>query len=151
MLHLLKPAAGSRKRRKRVGRGDSSGHGKTATRGAKGQKARTGGKRGLGRFAVRGAVLRIPKRRGFTSPKHAPAAVTLARIVAIFPSGTVTPRQLVKARLVDSVRYGVKVIGAATITQPLVVQAHRFSRTAKEALAAAKGKATVLPLRRNPS
>jgi large subunit ribosomal protein L15 len=151
MLHLLKPASGSRKRRKRVGRGDSSGHGKTATRGAKGQKARTGGKRGLGRFAVRGAVLRIPKKRGFTSPTKPLAAVTLAHIVAVFPTGTVTPRQLVKAGLVDSIRYGVKVIGVATLTQPLIVQAHRFSRTAKAALTAAKGKATILPLRRNSS
>lgn len=151
MLHLLKPAAGSTKRRKRVGRGDSSGHGKTATRGAKGQKARAGGKRGLSRFAVRGAVLRIPKKRGFTSGKQPLAAVPLARIVATFPSGTVTPRQLVRAGLVDSIRYGVKVIGVAKLSHPLVVQAHRFSRTAKAALAAAGGKATVLPLRRNPS
>ena len=151
MLHLLKPATGSRKSRKRVGRGDSSGHGKTATRGAKGQKARTGGKRGLARFAVRGAVLRIPKKRGFTSAKQAPVAVTLERIASAFPSGTVTPRQLVKAGLVDSVRYGVKVIGSAKLEQPLTVEAHRFSRTAKSSLAAAKGKATVLPLRRNPA
>lgn len=151
MLHLLKPAAGSTKRRKRVGRGDSSGHGKTATRGAKGQKARTGGKRGLGQFAVRGAVLRVPKKRGFTSPKKPLAAVTLSRIVAVFPAGTVTPRQLVKAGLVDSVRYGVKVIGTAALSHPLTVEAHRFSRTAKAAIAASKGKATVLPLRRNPS
>lgn len=151
MLHLLQPAPGSRKRRKRVGRGDSSGHGKTATRGAKGQKARTGGKRGLARFAVRGAVLRIPKKRGFTSSKRAPAEVSLGRIAAVFGTGTVTPRQLVRAGLVETIRYGVKVIGTAKLSQPLTVEAHRFSRTARAALGEARGKATVLPLRRNSS
>jgi large subunit ribosomal protein L15 len=148
MLHLLKPAKGSRHTSKRVGRGDSSGHGKSATRGAKGQKARTGGGSGLGRFGVRNMVLRIPKKRGFTSGHEAMAAVDLTRLSRVFTTGTVTPRQLVKANLVDSIRYGVKVIGKASLSHPLVVEAHGFSRTAKAALLASGGKATVLPLRR---
>jgi len=147
MLHTLKPAPGSRHSSKRVGRGDSSGHGKTATRGAKGQKARTGGKRGLGQFAVRGMILRVPKKRGFTSTHPAMTAVNLARLARVFPTGIVTPRQMVKAGLVDSIRYGVKVIGSAALNQPLIVQAHGYSRTAKAALVASGGQAKVLQLR----
>lgn len=148
MLHALKPAHGATHRAKRVGRGDSSGHGKTATRGAKGQKARTGGKRGLNQFAVRGMVLRTPKLRGFKSIHEKLATVPLDRLIrSLGDQAIVTPAQLAKLGLINTNRYGVKIVGTAKISKPLTIKAHGFSRTAKAAIEAGGGKAEKLRLR----
>jgi large subunit ribosomal protein L15 len=141
MIHLLQPAPGSRRPRKRVGRGNSSGHGSYSTRGVKGQRARTGRKR-IVRRSVRGQVLRIPKRRGFTSQTRPPVAVDLATISRAFPSGAaVGPHALLKAGLIGTTRYGVAVIGSGPLRHPLKVRAHRFSRAAHAAIEAAGGTA----------
>lgn len=141
MIDLLKPASGSRRPRKRVGRGNSSGHGSYSTRGVKGQRARTG-RKGIARRMVRGQVLRIPKRRGFTSTTKAAAAVDLAHLSRAFPTGaTVTPHTLLKSGLIRTTRYGVVIIGHGPLAHPLTVRAHRFSRSAHAAIEAAGGTA----------
>lgn len=150
MLHNLRPAPGSKRQPKRVGRGNSSGHGTFSTRGAKGQKARAGGRRGLIKFAVKGMVMRMPKRRGFTSPHIKMASVDLTRLLKVFSeSQNITPAQMVKFNLVSTIRYGVKVIGQATITKPVTIQAHGFSQAAASAITRAGGQAIKIKLGKN--
>jgi large subunit ribosomal protein L15 len=142
-LHDLKPAAGSTKRRKRVGRGISAGQGKTAGRGTKGQNARTGG--GVKPYFEGGQlplVRRLPHNRGFTNIfKVAYQVVNLDSLQAKFDSGAqVTPAALVERGLIDRLQ-NVKVLGRGDLKKPLSVQAHAFSASAKEKIAAAGGKA----------
>ncbi|GAB6932376.1 MAG TPA: 50S ribosomal protein L15 [Calditerricola sp.] len=142
-LHELKPAPGSRKRKKRVGRGTSSGHGKTATRGTKGQWARStvrpgfeGGQTPLYR--------RLPK-RGFTNPMRKEYAIVNVEALNRFPEGTVvTPELLVAEKLVKNVKDGIKILGDGELKVKLTVQAHKFSRSAIEKIEAAGGKAEVV-------
>lgn len=143
-LHELKPAPGSVKSRKRVGRGIGSGHGKTSCRGHKGQKARNkvragfeGGQTPLHR--------RLPLRRGFRNTfKKEFAIVNLSRL-ASFEAGTVvTPELLLERRLIDGIKDGVKVLGDGELSHPLTVRAHRFSKSAEEKLKALGGAAEVI-------
>lgn len=143
-LHDLKPAPGSVKNRKRVGRGIGSGHGKTAGRGHKGQKARNtvrpgfeGGQTPLHR--------RLPLRRGFRNPfKKEYAIVNLSRL-ATFAAGTVvTPELLQERRIIDGIKDGVKILGDGELSHPLTVRAHRFSKSAEEKLKALGGTAEVI-------
>jgi large subunit ribosomal protein L15 len=144
-LHDLKPAPGSVKNRKRVGRGIGSGHGKTACRGTKGQKARNtvrpgfeGGQTPLHR--------RLPLRRGFRNTfKKEYAIVNLSRL-ADFEAGTVvTPELLKERRIIDAIKDGVKILGDGELSHPLTVRAHRFSKSAEEKLKALGGAAEVIP------
>ncbi len=101
-LSNLKPSAGSQKKRKRVGRGNSSGHGTYSTRGLKGQKSRSGVS-GLKRLGMKKQLLAIPKTRGFSSYHAKDQAVTLFEISKAFADGaTVNPKTLKKAGLIDS-------------------------------------------------
>lgn len=143
-LHELSPAEGSKTRKVRVGRGSSSGKGKTAGRGTKGQKARTnvppyfeGGQTPLHR--------RLPKRRGFNNKwKVEYAVVNLTALDARFEAGaTVTVDTLVESGLVRA-DLPVKVLGDGDITKPLTVQAHAFSKSATEKLGQAGGTAEVI-------
>jgi large subunit ribosomal protein L15 len=144
-LHELKPAPGSVKSRKRVGRGIGSGHGKTSCRGHKGQHARNtvrpgfeGGQTPLHR--------RLPLRRGFRNQfKKEYAIVNLSRL-ADFEAGTVvTPELLLERRMIDGIKDGVKILGDGELTHPLTVRAHRFSKSAEEKLKALGGAAEVIP------
>ncbi len=145
-LHDLKPAKGSVRNRKRVGRGPGSGLGKTSGRGEKGQKSRSG-------FAHRpgfeGGQMplhrRIPK-RGFSNQPFRKefATVNLGRL-EVFEAGTiVTPELLVKQGIVKQLRDGLKVLADGELTKALTVHAHRFSAKAKERIAGLGGKAEVL-------
>lgn len=153
-LHELSPAKGSKTRKLRVGRGDSSGKGRTCGRGTKGQKARgqvpphfEGGQTPLHR--------RLPKKRGFTNRfKVEFAVVNLSSLESAFEAGaTVDPGGLVETGLVRSViRAGqmlpkapVKVLGDGEITKVLNVKAHSFSKSAVEKIAAAGGTTEELP------
>lgn len=148
-LGELHPAPGSRKKRKRVGRGPGSGHGKTATRGHKGLKARSGGGKGPG---FEGGQMplhrRIPK-RGFRNPfRREFAVVNLGQVARRFPQGgEVTPEALAQNGLLKAPdRRPVKVLGEGEIatSAPLVVRAHAFSRSAIAKLEAAGGRAEVI-------
>lgn len=149
-LGELRPASGARKKRKRVGRGPGSGHGKTSTRGHKGLKARAGGGKGPG---FEGGQMplhrRIPK-RGFKSSVHREfAVINVADLARCFPQGgEVTPETLVGAGLVKTrASRLVKVLGDGELRTeaPLTVRAHAFSKAATEKIQAAGGRAEVIP------
>lgn len=140
-LSNLAAPPGARHRPKRVGRGPGSGHGKTATRGHKGQKSRSGSslRRGFegGQMPVQ---RRLPK-RGFTNAfKKQWAEVNLDVLEARFSAGEhVTPLVLRQRGIVKNLRDGVVVLGRGTLTKPLTVVAHRISASAREKILAAGG------------
>lgn len=140
-LHDLQPAEGSKHRRRRVGRGIAAGQGKTAGRGTKGQRARTG--RGIKPYFEGGQlplVRRLPHTRGFKNIFRVPyAIVNLGALEAKFDAGAqVTPETLAARGLVHpSTR--VKVLGSGELSKALTVKAHAFSASAKEKIAAAGG------------
>ena len=145
-LHNLKPAKGSVRNRKRVGRGPGSGLGKTAGRGEKGQKSRSGFARKPG---FEGGQMplhrRIPK-RGFTNAPFRKefACVNLGRL-EVFEAGTiVTPELLVRQGILKQLRDGLKVLADGELTKALTVHAHRFSGKAQERIAALGGKAELI-------
>ncbi len=144
-LSNLKPAAGSTKNGKRIGRGPGSGTGKTSGKGHKGQNARSGGgvKPGFegGQMPLQ---RRLPK-RGFTSMNKKVYALVNLRDLDAFEAGSVVDLEaLGKAGLVGSLKDGVKVLADGEISKALTVQAHKFSKTAAEKIEAAGGKVEVL-------
>lgn len=149
-LHELKPAPGSKKRRKRVGRGMASGHGKTAGRGTKGQGARSGG--GKGPYFEGGQlplVRRLPFRRGFTNIWRVDyKPINLSRLQEKFGDSDqeITPETLIEARLVKRSDKAIAILGDGELTTALTVKAHRFSKSAQEKIEAAGGSVEVLPL-----
>jgi large subunit ribosomal protein L15 len=144
-LHELKPAAGARKERRRVGRGLGSGMGKTSTRGHKGQWSRTGG--GV-RPGFEGGQMplyrRLPK-RGFTNIFKKTFALVNVKFLDRFEAGTVvTPELLFQEGLINSLEQNVKVLGHGELSKALTVRAHQFSESATEKITAAGGKAEVI-------
>jgi large subunit ribosomal protein L15 len=142
-LHDLRPAEGSKKKRRRVGRGIAAGQGKTAGRGTKGQRSRTG--RGIKPYFEGGQlplVRRLPHTRGFTNIWRVEyEVVNLDALNAKFDAGAeVTPEGLVERGLVHK-PHNVKVLGNGALRKALTVKAHAFSASAKEKIAAAGGKA----------
>ena len=139
----LSPAPGSRKKRKRVGRGDGSGHGTYSGRGCKGQKSRSGYKM---RPGFEGGQLplikRLPRKRGFVNIFRIEYSVINLDKLNRFESGSeVTPESLVAAGLVKSLRHPVKILAEGDITHSLLVRAHKFSTAAKAKIEAAGGRA----------
>ena len=143
-LHHLRPGPGAKTPKRRVGRGRAAGKGKTAGRGTKGYLARHGKREGFegGQMPL---SRRIPKKKGFTNPNREEwAVVNVERLSTKFEANaTVTPEALVQAGLV---RKGmpVKVLGGGDIDRALTVQAHGFTRTARQKLEQAGGRAEVL-------
>ena len=145
-LHNLKPARGSVRKRKRVGRGPGSGTGKTAGRGENGQKSRSGYSRKSGFEGGQMPLHRRVPKRGFTNAlfRKTFAAVNIGRL-EVFEEGTiVTPEVLVKRGIVKQVRDGVKILAKGDLTKALTVHAHKFSEKAKERIAGLGGKVEVL-------
>jgi len=145
-LHTLKSAPGSRKSRRRVGRGIGSGLGKTSGRGQKGQGARSGGKKGAGFEGGQLPIhMRLPK-RGFNNRAFG-TEYTVVNVgdLARFEAGqTVTPELLVQTKVISKVGDGVKVLGDGELKVALTVKAHGFSKSAVEKIEAAGGKAEVI-------
>ncbi|NPV44226.1 MAG: 50S ribosomal protein L15 [Firmicutes bacterium] len=144
-LHELKPAEGSKKPPKRKGRGIGSGLGKTAGRGHKGQKARSGG--GV-RPGFEGGQMplqrRIPK-RGFTNVfKKEIVEVNVEKLNVFQDGDVVTPEALIEKRIIKDIKDGVKVLGRGELNVRLEVKANGFSKTAKEKIEAAGGKVEVV-------
>jgi len=142
-LSTLKPARGSRKKPKRIGRGPGSGHGKTATAGNKGQLSRSGRKQ---YFGFEGGQMplhrRIPK-RGFTNLFRTEyAIVNIGTLNGL--EGDITPERLLKEGLIKGASAGLKVLGDGELTKAIVVKAHRFSKSAAEKIARAGGRAEVI-------
>ena len=139
----LSPAPGSKRSRKRVGRGDGSGHGTYSGRGSKGQKSRAGYSRKPGfEGGQLPLVKRLPKKRGFVNIFRIEYNVININRLNMFESGSeVTPERLLTAGLVKSLRHPVKILGEGDINHPLSVKAHRFSTAAKAKIEAAGGRA----------
>ncbi len=143
-LSGIKPPAGQTTRRKRIGRGMGSGMGKTSTRGHKGQRAGTGfsQKRGFegGQMPLH---RRLPK-RGFTNIfKKEFAIVNLLRLEKL-AGDSFTPDRLMELGVVKKLGDGLKILGAGQLTRKIAVEAHCFSKSAKEKIEAAGGTATVI-------
>ena len=147
-LHDLQPAPGSKKRRKRVGRGIAAGQGKTAGRGTKGQGARAGG--GKGPYFEGGQlplVRRLPFKRGFTNIWRVEyAEVNLDRLDQFQSGAEVSPETLCEAGIIKSANKPVVILARGDLDRELVVRAHRFSASARAKIEAAGGTVEVLPL-----
>ncbi|HUP65632.1 MAG TPA: 50S ribosomal protein L15 [Thermoanaerobaculia bacterium] len=143
-LSNLKPKKGARHAKKRVGRGPGSGHGKTAGRGEKGQKSRTGFSRMLGFEGGQMPLHRRLPKRGFTNIFRQEYSVLNLRDLEQFENGATVDRDaLRKAGLVKGARGKVKVLGDGKITKKLTVHADKFSKTAQEKIEAAGGSCQV--------
>jgi large subunit ribosomal protein L15 len=140
----LAPAPGSRKKRKRVGRGPGSGHGKTSCRGHKGQNSRSGGgvKPGFegGQMPLQ---RRLPK-RGFTNIFQKTFSIVNVSSLEKLEESEITPEVLIKEGLVRKIQDGVKILGNGELTRAVTVKAHAFSTSAKEKIEKAKGTAEVI-------
>ncbi len=144
-LYQLSPAEGSTKKPKRKGRGTGSGLGKTAGRGHKGQKSRSGG--GV-RPGFEGGQMpltrRIPK-RGFTNVfAKVYSEVNVAQLEVFEPDTVVTPELLKEKGIIKKLNDGVKILGNGELSKKLTVKAHKFSKAAQEKIEAAGGKAEVI-------
>ncbi|WP_153125730.1 50S ribosomal protein L15 [Peribacillus tepidiphilus] len=144
-LHELKPAEGSRKERKRVGRGIGSGNGKTAGKGHKGQNARSGGGVRPGFEGGQTPLFRRLPKRGFTNVNRKEYAVVNLETLNRFEDGTeVTPALLVETGVVKKEKAGIKILANGKLEKKLTVKAHKFSSAAKEAIEAAGGQTEVI-------
>jgi large subunit ribosomal protein L15 len=144
-LNNLKPPQGAIKKKKRIGRGEGSGHGGTSTHGHKGLKARSGGKVSRGFEGGQMPMQRRLPKRGFKNPFRKEYAIVNLRDLARFPAGTVVDVAALEASgLVKKLQRGVKVLGEGSIAHPLTVRAHHFSLAAKNKIEAAGGKTEVL-------
>lgn len=142
-LHNLKPKKGSRKTKKRVGRGLGS-TGRYSGRGIKGQRARSGGKSGLQLKGLRGIMLSTPKKKGFTSNRVKPAVLNLSDLNKVFKDGSkVTPKILQTRKLVDKISDGVKILGNGSIEAKITLTGCAVSATAKTKIEAAGGKVII--------
>ena len=142
-VHDLKPAPGSTRPRRRVGRGIAGKGGKTAGRGMKGQGARDTVKPGFegGQMPL---TRRVPKLKGFRNPFRVEYVVVNLDTLDSLPGDEVNPETLREAGLVR--KHGlVKVLGRGAVGRALRVQAHAFSKSAEEAITAAGGSVEVLP------
>ncbi|MFA5867978.1 MAG: 50S ribosomal protein L15 [Actinomycetota bacterium] len=143
-LHDLKPAEGGKTKGKRVGRGRASGHGKTSTRGQKGQHARNTTRPGFegGQMPL---IRRVPKLAGFKNPdKLYYELVNVGRLNDFKASETVDPTALTGKGLIKKATLKVKILGDGEVSKALTVKAHAFSKAAKEKIEAAGGRAEVL-------
>lgn len=144
-LHELSPAPGSRKERKRLGRGTSSGTGKTSGRGHKGQNARSGGGVRPGFEGGQNPLYRRLPKRGFVNPTRKEYTVLNIEDLNSFAAGTeVTPEFLLDNNIVKNARSGIKILGNGEITVKLTVKANKFSQSAVEKIEAAGGKTEVI-------
>ncbi|MBM4122145.1 MAG: 50S ribosomal protein L15 [Nitrospira sp.] len=144
-LHELAPAVGAKKKRKRIGRGPGSGHGKTATKGHKGLLARSGGGKRPGFEGGQMPLIRRLPKHGFTNCFRTEYSIVnlkaLANLGAVDP---ITPQVLVEAGLVKRKLQPVKILGQGDLGKPVVIQAHKFSKSAVEKIVAAGGRAEVI-------
>jgi large subunit ribosomal protein L15 len=153
-LNTLHPAPGSRRDRRRIGRGHGSGRGKTGGKGTKGQKARTGAsipayfEGGQNPLVHRMPVKRGLHNKGVHRPK--PATVNLSQLARFAEGSTVGRDALVEARLMGKRDRKVKILGDGELTQPLIVEANQFSASARAKIEAAGGQAVVIGARAAP-
>jgi len=138
-LHTIKPAKGSRKSKKRIGRGFGSGSGRYSGRGIKGQKARSGSS-GLQLKGLRQLMLSMPKVRGFKSNRPNAAVVNVKLLSDFFKDGAIiTPKDILEKKLVSSIKNGVKVLGTGDIKIKITLKECQASKSAVQKIEAAGG------------
>ena len=116
-LSTIRPARGSARNKKRIGRGNASGHGSYSTRGQKGQRSRTGGRNKLKRLGFKQILAATPKNRGFKSAKSKNQVVNLKDLNDNFSAGAkINPISLLKAGLVQNVQEKIKILGQGELT-----------------------------------
>ncbi len=143
-LSTIRAPRKSSEKRKRVGRGMGSGMGKTATRGNKGQRSRSGSRMMRGFEGGQMPLHRRLPKRGFTNIfRQEYAVVNLERLAGLGES-TITPEVLAKAGIIKRAEQLVKILGEGELSSPLTVHAHKFSKSAQEKIAKAGGKVEVL-------
>lgn len=145
-LHSLKPRPGAKHRRKRLGSGESSGHGKTSGRGGKGQSARSGSSIRIGFEGGQMPLIRRLPKRGFNNKRfktqYSPVNLT---DLNQFPEGTVVDQQIIRnAGLANGKSDGIKILGTGELTRKLMVKAAAFSAVAKAAIEKLGGTAEVV-------
>ncbi|KPK32546.1 MAG: 50S ribosomal protein L15 [Nitrospira bacterium SG8_35_1] len=143
-LSDLSPAPGSRKKRKRIGRGIGSGHGKTSCKGHKGQKARSGGGPKPGFEGGQMPLQRRLPKRGFTNIFKKEYAIVNVATLNRIEETTITPEVLMKEGVIKKIGDGVKILGQGELSKAVTVRAHAFSASAKEKIAGAKGSAEII-------
>lgn len=144
-LYELAPAPGAKRKPKRIGRGPGSGHGKTATKGHKGVLARSGGGKGSGFEGGQMPLARRLPKHGFLNPfRTVYSIVNLQTLVRLEGVEQVTPQVLIEAGVVKRKTQPVKILGLGEVQRPLVIQAHKFSRSAVAKIEAAGGRAEVI-------
>ncbi|MCE5311836.1 MAG: 50S ribosomal protein L15 [Nitrospiraceae bacterium] len=145
-IDKLSPAPGSTKKSKRIGRGPGSGHGKTATKGHKGQKARSGGTKGPAFEGGQTPLQRRLPKRGFKNFdfKVEFAVINLSDIERLSDLTEITPETLIQKKVIKDMKCGLKVLGNGSINRAVTVKAHAFSASAAEKITASGGKAEVL-------
>ena len=143
-INTLKPAPGANSKKKRIGRGMGSGHGKTSCRGSKGQKSRSGSKT---RSWFEGGQMplqrRVPK-RGFTNIFRREYEIVNLTDLNGLKAKTITPEVLRKAHIIKKRNFRLKVLGEGEVERAMEIQAHAFSKSAVEKLKAAGGKAILI-------
>src|SRR4030042_652086 len=144
-LEELKPADGSRKKCKRVGRGIGSGHGKTSCKGHKGQKARSGGTKGPGFEGGQMPLQRRLPKRGFKNRFVIDyVVINLKDLIKLEGLDTITPEILKGKGVVKDLKDGLKVLGEGEIHRPLTIKADAFSASALSKINASGGKAELI-------
>ncbi len=142
MEHQLVPHKGARKNRKRVGRGDAAGQGSTAGKGMKGQKSRSGGGPRVGFEGGQLPLTKgLPMKRGFTNRfKTYYSLVKIAALDSFDSEDSITPELLHQRGYLRNLKQPVKIVGDGEISKPLTVAAHKFTRSARQKIEAAKGR-----------
>ena len=144
-IHDLSPVAGSTHVDKRKGRGHATGNGKTAGRGHKGQKARSGGGTRIGFEGGQMPLARRIPKRGFNNIFAKPLDSLNVSVLERFEEGSVVDVEAIKAAgIISHCKYGIKFLGNGEVTKALTVRAAAFSDTAKQKIEAAGGKAEVI-------
>ena len=144
-LHDLTPAKGAKKRRKRIGRGPGSGHGKTATKGHKGLLARSGGGKRPGFEGGQMPLIRRLPKFGFVNNFRTEySIVNVSSFQDWNGSGTITPQAMVDAGLVKRKTLPIKILGNGELTKSLVIQANKFSKSAEAKIQSAGGRVEVI-------
>jgi large subunit ribosomal protein L15 len=145
-LHDLKPRPGAKHRRKRLGQGESSGHGKTSGRGGKGQTARSGSSIRIGFEGGQMPLIRRIPKRGFNNTRHTTRylPVNLAGLNQFEDGAQVDEASLRKIGLANGRGHGVKILGGGELTRKLTVKAHAFSASAKLKIEAKGGTCEVV-------
>ena len=145
-LHQLKPADGATRKRKRVGRGPGSGHGKTSVRGHKGQGSRAGTRQKRGFEGGQMPLHRRLPKRGFNNAifRREYASINVGQLADFAAGSTVTPEELIRQGLVKKAVHGVKILADGNLKVSLVVKAHKFSAGAVKKIKAAGGSVEVI-------